>query len=172
MFICEMKRLESTGLPSTPSFHNSIICFGLTFLLFKCSFIKIVINGLQHARPWAGCWGEENTPCVKMFAALCADRLITVTPCGWCWVGWAHRLSREGPPVEPGISKKASWSRWSLIRTGQERVGQEYSRTGHRHATTRQGPRAVEWDNGADWGAVRRGGQRPGSKCSCQKMFS
>lgn len=122
MFICEMKSLESTGLPSTPSFHNSIICFGLTFLLFKCSFIKIVINGLQHARPWAGCWGEENTPCVKMFAALCADRLITVTPCGWCWVGWAHRLSREGPPVEPGISKKASWSRWSLIRTGQKEL--------------------------------------------------
>lgn len=115
--------------------------------------------------------GERKTLRVKMFTALCGDRLIIVIPCGWCWVGWVHRLSREGPAAEPGISKKASWSQWSLICTGQERVGQEYSRTGHRHVTTRQGHRATEWDNGADWVAGRRGEQRPGSEWSCQEIF-
>lgn len=80
VFIYKMKRLEGISLLSTVRFHDSVGCFGLTFLLFKCSFIKMVINGLQHVGLCAGCWGERTSSCVKMFTIL-FWRQIIIMPC-------------------------------------------------------------------------------------------
>lgn len=110
VFTCKMRILEGISLLSMLRFHDSmlLICFGLKFLSSKCSFVKIFTNGLQYAGPCAGCWGERNTPCVKMFTVFLWRQIIIIL-CRWYWVGWVHRLNREGPLTEPGVSTKASW---------------------------------------------------------------
>lgn len=105
-----MKRLESISLLSALRFPGSVllICFGLTFLLFKYSFVNIYINGLQHAGSCAGCWGEKGSLCLDVYSHAFETNYIIV-PCGWYWVGWVHRLKGEGPCSEPGESTRASW---------------------------------------------------------------
>ena len=66
----------------------------------------MVSHGLKHMEPCAGCWGERNNSCVKMFTVLLWRRTnyyytMQVVP-----IGWVHRLTREGPLTEPNASKE------------------------------------------------------------------